>query len=201
MGILLNNPCLIDPWCSDSGGGLPFSPLSICPVYPKWQANTEWVFFSCYIIVTWEQAYFARSAQYSFEIICFIFFPDVECVDNSTVLAFIALVFFSISATVHGDCASCCQGKWSQCFTICEDMDQCSECCSECTEEKETCVGNCPGSRSLKSAASISSSSFRRAFAQANNLKMHKFQRRLRKFVKRLNRRQIAWDTTLVQIN
>ena len=155
------------------------------------------------------------------------------------VLAFIALVFFSISATVHGDCASCCQGKWSQCFTICEDMDQCSECSSECTEEKETCVGNCPGSRSLKSAASISSSSFRRAlpwvpedffsyryffllgalrlvnaasprtisvhkkkissgtqgsraFANANNLKMHKFQRRLRKFVKRLNRRQIA---------
>ena len=40
------------------------------------------------------------------------------------VLAFIALVFFSISATVHGDCASCCQGKCSQCFTICEDMDQ-----------------------------------------------------------------------------
>ena len=106
------------------------------------------------------------------------------------VLAFIALVFFSISATVHGDCASCCQGKWSQCFTICEDMDQ----CSECTEEKETCVGNCPGSCSLKSAASISSSSFRRTFAKANNLKMHKFERRLRKFVKRLNRRQIAWE-------
>ena len=95
------------------------------------------------------------------------------------VLAFIALVFFSISATVHGDCASCCQGKCSQCFTICEDMDQ----CSECTEEKETCVGNCPGSCSLKSAASISSSSFRRAFAKANNLKMHKFQRRSTKKV------------------
>ena len=116
-----------------------------------------------------------------------LFFSQMSSV-WTIVLAFIALVFFSISATVHGDSASCCQGKWSQCFTICEDMDQ----CSECTEEKETCVGNCPGSCSLKSAASISSSSLRRAFVKVNNLKMHKFQRRLRKFVKRMNRRQIA---------
>lgn len=105
-------------------------------------------------------------------------------------LAFIAFLFFSISAPVHGDCASCCHGKWSQCFSSCEDMVL----CSECTEEKETCIGNCPGSCSLKSAASISSSSLRRAFVKVSNLKMHKFQRRLRKFVKRMNRRQIAWE-------
>ena len=103
-------------------------------------------------------------------------------------LAFIAFLFFSISAPVHGDCASCCLGEWRQCLTSCDNMDQ----CSECTEEKETCVGNCPGSCSLKSAASISSSSLRRAFVKVNNLKMHKFQRRLRKFVKRLNRRQVT---------
>ena len=67
------------------------------------------------------------------------------------VLAFIALVFFSTSATVHGDCASCCQGEWSQCLTICEDMVQ----CSECTEEKETCIGNCPGLFSKKRSINI----------------------------------------------
>ena len=104
------------------------------------------------------------------------------------VLAFIAFVSFSISVPVHGDCASCCQGEWSQCFTICEDMVQ----CSECTEEKETCIGNCPGSCSLNRAASISSTPLRRAFAKVNNLKMHKFQRRLRKLVKRLNGRRFG---------
>ena len=103
-------------------------------------------------------------------------------------LAFIAFLFFSISAPVHGDCASCCHGEWRQCLTICDDIVQ----CSECNEEKETCVGNCPGRCSLKSVASISSTSLRRAFVKVNNLKMHKFQKRLRKFVKRLNRRQVA---------
>ena len=98
----------------------------------------------------------------------------------------LAVILITVSISKQDNCASCCHGKWTACFTGCETMQDCA---SQCNTELKICQNGCPGSCSVRNPASFRKQNLISDGRSNNRPKKLKMKRKLNKLLKKLQRR------------
>ena len=79
-------------------------------------------------------------------------FIDFQMHGMMKTLLFALAVTCIASSLSKQDCARCCLGKWTACFTGCTTLKECD---SQCNTQREICQKGCPGSCSVKDPPSF----------------------------------------------
>lgn len=114
----------------------------------------------------------------------FLIYFQMHCM-RKLLLFTLAVTCMTVSLAKR-DCASCCHGKWNACFTGCTTFNQCV---SQCNTELTKCQNGCPGSCSVKHPPSFRKQNLVLDTRSTNGPKKLKLKWKLKKQLKRLQRK------------